>query len=176
MSVSGNNIYVGNSGGRIVVNGVDVTDVVNGIAKSGQSTEIVTNIVLPADSEVLLSTHTATVTVRGELKALDYGGTSGALIAETVGELIVGLTSGDARIQHVTQRLDANLTSGDLVVDRYSGSNGHLTLTSGDATVRATPQSSGRFSVSLTSGDAKLTGASHLDVRRRVTSGRLRVS
>lgn len=176
VNMSGDSIFVGGGGGRIVVNGVDVTDVVNGGATGTRVTEVVTSIIIPVDSEVLLSTQTATVAVRGELKALDYGGTSGRLDAEVVGELSLSLTSGDARIKNVTRRLEAVLTSGDLAVDRYSGSDGRLTLTSGDATVHATPQSSGRFHIGLTSGDARLTGAGHLDVRKRVTSGRVRVS
>jgi hypothetical protein len=179
MVISGGNVivggYVGGSG-RIVINGVDVTDVVNKGGSGGRSTEVVTNVVLPAGSEVLLSTHSAKVTVRGTLRALDFGGTSGDLRVESVGDLDVHFTSGDAVIAEVTGRLNANLTSGDLRVDAYSGSDARVALTSGDVAVRATPLSRGRFHIGLTSGDAHITGTSHLDVRRRVTSGNLRVS
>lgn len=173
---SGSNITVGNSSGPIIINGVDVTDIVNKGSKGGRSTEVVTNVILPAGSEVLLSTHSAKVTVRGTLRALDFGGTSGDLRVESVGDLDVNFTSGDAVIAEVTGRLNANLTSGDLRVDAYSGSEGRVSLTSGDATVRATPLSRGRFHFGMTSGDGRLTGSGHLDVRRRVTSGNLRVS
>ena len=172
---SGSSITVGHGSGPIIVNGVDVTEMVNKGA-GGKTTQVVTTVIVPTDSEVLMSTHTANVTVRGDLKALDYGSSSGTLTAEGVGELSVNLTSGDARVQRVTERLNATLSSGDLLVSSYSGSDGRLSLTSGDATIHATPQARGRFSVGLTSGDAKLTGAGHLDVRKRVTSGNLRVS
>lgn len=173
MSFGGGSISVGAGSGSIIINGVDVTEIVN---KGSKATEVVTSVVLPAGSEVLLSTHTANVTVRGELRALDYGASSGRLDADTVGEFSMTLSSGDARVKHVTGSLDATLTSGDLVVDSYSGSSARLSLTSGDATVHATSASSGKFNVSLTSGSARITGTGHLDVRRRVTSGNLRVS
>jgi len=40
----------------------------------------------------------------------------------------------------------------------------------------ATPQATGRLTVNATSGCARITGAAHLNVRRRVTSGYVQVS
>ena len=40
----------------------------------------------------------------------------------------------------------------------------------------ATAQASGRLTVNATSGSARITGAAHLSVRRRVTSGHVQIS
>ncbi|MFF2819642.1 DUF4097 family beta strand repeat-containing protein [Kitasatospora cineracea] len=162
--------------GRIVVNGVDVTQAVRDGGGQDTAAEIETTVTLPADSEVRLSTHSAATTVSGHLACLDYGGTSGNLIADQVGDLTLDLTSGSTRINRVTDRLDVVMTSGNLALAAYEGSSARVKLTSGNASIRATPASRGRFAVSLTSGNVTITGARHLDVNRRVTSGCLTVS
>jgi hypothetical protein len=143
------------SGGRVIVNGVDVTDTVN--------------------SEVLLNTKASQVTVKGELKALDLGATSGSLTAETVGDLSLDMTSGSARITTVRGRLNANMTSGALAISAYSGPEARVNMTSGVSSIHATPDSTGRFHIGLTSGVGNISGTSHLDVRKRVTSGSLNI-
>lgn len=183
--VSGNgNIAIGGNnfgsistrrGGRIVVNGVDVTDVVN--ERGGaRVTEIETSVTVPATAEVLLSTASADTVITGALAGLDYGGSSGDLSVETVGELNLSMSSGTARVGRVDARLNANLTSGTLRVGEYAGAEAVVNVTSGSVSVRASREASGRFSLGVTSGSARLTGASHLDVRRRVTSGSVHVS
>jgi hypothetical protein len=161
------------SGGRVIVNGVDVTDTVN--SSPNRVTEITTSVVLPADSEVLLNTKASQVTVKGELKALDLGATSGSLTAETVGDLSLDMTSGSARITTVRGRLNANMTSGALAISAYSGPEARVNMTSGVSSIHATPDSTGRFHIGLTSGVGNISGTSHLDVRKRVTSGSLNI-
>ncbi|MFJ6384677.1 hypothetical protein ACIQI7_32305 [Kitasatospora sp. NPDC092039] len=165
--------FFGGVSGRVVINGVDVTETVDG---GTAPAEIETAVTLPPNSWVRLTTHSATTRAMGPLECLDYSGTSGNLSADEVGDLALTLTSGRATIARVTHRLTATLTSGNLGVHAYDGSDARLTLTSGHAQVAATPTSRGRFSVGLTSGHATLTGTRHLDISRRVTSGYLSVS
>jgi len=153
-------------GGRIIVNGVDVTAAVNAGAKT--ITTITTTVILPADSEVLLSTKSAEVTVNGELKALD--------VSNTIGDLDADMTSGSLRVGEITGRLNVNMTSGNLGISAYSGTEARINMTSGNASINATPASRGRFSFGMTSGNGRITGTSHLNVRRNVTSGSLHVS
>ncbi|MGW7445006.1 DUF4097 family beta strand repeat-containing protein [Kitasatospora sp. NPDC054795] len=165
--------FVGGVSGRVVINGVDVTQAVNG---GTPPAEIETTIVLPPNSWARLTTHTATTRATGPLESLDYSGTSGILSADEVGDLAVNLTSGRATVARVTRKLNAVLTSGNFGVHAYDGGDARLTLTSGNAHIAATPVSRGRFSIGLTSGNATLTGTRHLDVSRRVTSGYLSVN
>jgi hypothetical protein len=160
-------------GGRVIVNGVDVTDVVN--SSPNRVTEIVTTVVLPADSEVLLNTKSAEVTVKGDVKVLDIGATSGSLTAETVGDLNLDMTSGSAKVTTVSGRLNANMTSGTLSISAYSGTDARVNMTSGVSSIRATSASTGRFAIGMTSGVGNVSGVGHLDVRKRVTSGSLNV-
>ncbi|KOT90378.1 hypothetical protein ADK70_17530 [Streptomyces rimosus subsp. pseudoverticillatus] len=170
----GGNVYVsGNSGGKVFVNGREVT--ATGPAGSAV-TPITATVHLPAKSVALISTRTADTVVTGTLARLEYDGTSGALTAERVGDLDARATSGSVIVHEVTGPLDANLTSGNLSIGAYSGHAARLNLTSGNVQMAATAQATGRLTVSATSGCARITGASHLNVRRRVTSGYIQIS
>lgn len=174
VQIVGGNVYVsGNSGGKVFINGREVT--ATGPAGSAV-TPITATVHLPAKSVALISTHTADTVVTGTLARLEYDGTSGALTAERVGELDATVTSGSVIVHEVTGPLDANLTSGNLSIGAYSGHAARLNLTSGNVQVAATAQATGRLTVSATSGCARITGASHLNVRRRVTSGYVQIS
>jgi hypothetical protein len=87
-----------------------------------------------------------------------------------------GTTSGSVIVGEMSGPLDINLTSGNVTVGAYSGHLARVNLTSGNVRMAATPQATGRLAVNATSGCARITGASHLDVRRRVTSGSLQIS
>ncbi|MCX4828737.1 DUF4097 family beta strand repeat-containing protein [Streptomyces sp. NBC_01016] len=175
VSFVGGNVYVsGNRGGRVFINGREVT--ANSAGDTSAPTPIEATVYLPARSEAQISTHSADTVVTGELARLDYDGYSGTVTAERVGDLDAGMTSGSLRIGEVTGTLAANLTSGNFTVGAYSGHDARLAMTSGNVRVGATSQSSGRLAVSVTSGNAVVTGAGHLNVRRRVTSGNLHIS
>ncbi|MFJ1796541.1 DUF4097 family beta strand repeat-containing protein [Kitasatospora griseola] len=165
--------FIGGFSGRVIVDGVDVTQAVNGGAAHA---EIETTVTLPPRSWVRLTTRSATTRATGPLESLDYCGTSGTLRADEVRDLTVDLTSGRATVARVTQRLTATLTSGDLGVHAYDGADARITMTSGNARLAATRASRGRLSIGLTSGNATLTGTRHLDVSRHVTSGYLSVN
>ncbi|MFI1200906.1 DUF4097 family beta strand repeat-containing protein [Streptomyces sp. NPDC020883] len=174
VQVVGGNVYVsGNVGGKVFINGREVT--ATGPA-SAAGTPITAEVHLPAKSVALISTHTADTVITGTLARLEYDGTSGSLVADRVGDLDVTATSGTVIVNEVTGPLDANLTSGNLGIGAYSGHNARLNLTSGNVRMAATAQATGRLTVSATSGCARITGASHLNVRRRVTSGHVQVS
>jgi hypothetical protein len=119
---------------------------------------------------------TAEATINGTLKSLDYTGSSGNLTAQSVGDLDLGLSSGRASIRGVTGRLNAVLSSGSLHISAYAGHDAQVVVSSGSAKVNATPKSSGRFSITVSSGSAHVVGASHLDVRKRKSSGSIHVS
>lgn len=168
-------IITGGITGRIIVNGVDVTAAARQ-GNGGQGGDIATTVTLPPGSDAFVNSLSAATIVRGHLEALDYGSSSGSLRADSIGGLDLGMTSGDAHVGVVTTRLNANLTSGNLNVDSYRGREARVNLTSGNARMHATPESSGRLAVGLTSGNGTFTGTSHLDVSRRRSSGYLRVS
>nr|WSZ14603.1 DUF4097 domain-containing protein [Streptomyces canus] len=171
--INGNVHVTGHGGGKVFVNGREVT-------ASGPAGDAVTPITatihLPAKSVVAISTNSANTVVTGTLARLEYDGTSGSLAAERIGELDATVTSGSVTVGDVSGPLDLNLTSGNVNVGAYSGHHARLNLTSGNVRMTATSQATGRLVVNATSGCARITGAAHLNVRRRVTSGDVQIS
>ncbi|WP_327396737.1 DUF4097 family beta strand repeat-containing protein [Streptomyces phaeochromogenes] len=171
--INGNVHVTGHGGGKVFVNGREVT----ASGPAGDAVTPITAIVhLPARSVASISTHAANTVVTGALARLEYHGTSGMLTAERVGDLEAMVTSGSVIVGNVSGPLDINLTSGSVTVGAYSGHLARLNLTSGNVRMAATPQATGRLAVNATSGCALITGASHLNVRRRVTSGSVQIS
>lgn len=174
VQINGGNIHVSGHGrGKVFINGRQVT--ADGPA-GPTLTPITLTAYLPARSVALISTHTAMTVVTGELARLDFDATSASLTAERIGELDATITSGKVLVSDVTGSLTANVTSGYFGVGAYSGHDARLNLTSGQARMAATSKASGRLSVGITSGQAYITGAAHLNVRRRATSGYVQVS
>ncbi|MFG2731498.1 DUF4097 family beta strand repeat-containing protein [Streptomyces canus] len=174
VQIVGGNVHItGHSGGKVFVNGREVT----ASGPAGDAiTPITATIHLPAKSVVAISTNSANTVVTGTLARLEYDGTSGTLTAERVGDLEARVTSGSVIVGEVSGPLNLNLTSGNVNVGAYSGHHARLNLTSGNVRMAATSQASGRLSVNATSGNVRVTGAGHLDVRRRVTSGHVQIS
>ncbi|MFF6991656.1 DUF4097 family beta strand repeat-containing protein [Streptomyces sp. NPDC010273] len=174
VQIVGGNVHItGHGGGKVFVNGREVT----ATGPAGDAvTPITATIQLPARSVATISTHSANTVVTGTLARLEYDGTSGTLTAERVGDLEAVVTSGSVIVGEVSGPLDINLTSGSVNVAAYSGHCARLNLTSGSVRMAATAQAAGRLSVNATSGSVRVTGAGHLNVRRRVTSGHVQFS
>ncbi|MFJ6388922.1 DUF4097 family beta strand repeat-containing protein [Streptomyces sp. NPDC091972] len=171
--VNGNVHITGHGGGKVFVNGREVT----ATGPAGDAlTPITATIHLPAKSVAAISTNSANTVVTGTLARLEYDGTSGTLTAERVGDLEAIVTSGSVIVGEVSGPLDINLTSGNVNIAAYSGHCARLNLTSGNLRMAATAQATGRLTVNATSGSARITGAAHLNVRRRVTSGHVQIS
>ncbi|MYV51801.1 DUF4097 family beta strand repeat-containing protein [Streptomyces sp. SID3212] len=171
--VNGNVHITGHGGGKVFVNGREVT----ATGPAGDAVTPISAVVyLPKLSVAAISTNSANTVVTGSLARLEYDGTSGTLTAERVGDLEATVTSGSVIVGEVSGPLDINLTSGSVNVGAYSGHNARLNLTSGSVRMAATSQATGRLSVNATSGSVRVTGAGHLDVRRRVTSGHVQIS
>ncbi|MFF7022251.1 DUF4097 family beta strand repeat-containing protein [Streptomyces klenkii] len=174
VQIVGGNVHInGHGGGKIFVNGQEVTTT----GASGSAVTPISAVVhLPAGSMAMVSTHTATTLVTGTLTRLEYDATSGVLTADRIGELDARVTSGSVTVGEVTGSLYVGLTSGNLGIGAYSGSDARLNLTSGNVRMAATAQATGRLTVNATSGCARITGAAHLNVRRHVTSGYVQIS
>lgn len=171
--INGNVHITGHGGGKVFVNGREVT----ATGSAGDAVTPISAVVhLPARSVAAINTHSANTVVTGTLARLEYDGTSGTLTAERVGDLEAVVTSGSVIVGEVSGPLDINLTSGNLNVGAYSGHDARLNLTSGSVRMAATAQATGRLSVNATSGSVRVTGAGHLHVRRRVTSGHVQIS
>jgi hypothetical protein len=171
--VNGNVHITGHGGGKVFVNGREVT----ATGPAGDAVTPISAVVyLPARSVAAIGTHSANTVVAGTLARLEYDGNSGTLTAERVGDLEAVVTSGSVIVGEVSGPLDINLTSGSVNVGAYSGHLARLNLTSGSVRMAATAQATGRLSVNATSGSVRITGAGHLNVRRRVTSGHVQIS
>ncbi|PAZ16667.1 hypothetical protein CLM62_06950 [Streptomyces sp. SA15] len=171
--INGNVHVTGHGGGKVFVNGREVT----ATGPAGDAVTPISAVIhLPARSVAAISTKSANTVVTGTLARLEYDGTSGMLTAERVGDLEATVTSGSVIVGEVSGPLDINLTSGNVNVGAYSGHDARLNLTSGSVRMAATSQATGRLSVNATSGSVRVTGAGHLNVRRRVTSGHVQIS
>ncbi|MEU1302479.1 DUF4097 family beta strand repeat-containing protein [Streptomyces shenzhenensis] len=174
VQIVGGNVHItGHGGGKVFVNGREVT----ATSPAGDAvTPITATIHLPAKSVAAISTNSANTVVTGTLARLEYDGTSGTLTAQRVGDLEATVTSGSVIVGEVSGPLDISLTSGSVNVGAYSGHCARLNVTSGSIRMAATSQASGRLSVNATSGSVRITGAGHLNVRRRVTTGHVQIS
>lgn len=174
VSIVGGNIHIsGHCSGKVFLNGREVT--ASSAVDASAPTPIEATVYLPARSEAQIGTRIAETVATGELARIDYDGSSGSLTADRVGDLDAVITSGTVTVAAVTSSLAAILTSGVLSIGAYSGRDARVNLTSGSFRMTATPQSSGRLAVNVTSGTAQVTGAGHLNVRRHVTSGHVHI-
>lgn len=178
--------FVQRGGGVVVTGTLSNVAIVNGrVFSNGREilpteqpggTMVEAEVSLPAGSTVKLVTLEAHTVVTGTLTEMDYEASSGSLAIEEIGALDASITSGEISVGVVAEALDVTLTSGTVSVGQYKGSDARLHLTSGVAYMHASPESSGRLSVNMTSGSATITGAAHLSVKRRVVSGSLRIT
>ncbi len=156
-------------GGRILVDGIDVT-----AAAAGQAAEPARLAVrLPAGSSLTARTTAGQVTTRGELAHADITSTAADVdidIAETLGARTI---SGDIRAATIDATARLHTTSGDIRVDAADGPVTAETV-SGDITCCVT----GTVTVdaSSVSGDIDITATRGVrpGVRARSVSGRVR--
>jgi Putative adhesin len=148
-SITGAGIMIG-SGGRIVVNGVDVTAAVSG--GDGGPARLMAR--LPVGSSL-----------DADVKAGDIR-TRGALASVTADALSADLSVGE------TARLRAHATSGDIAVHRLAGP-ANVSATSGDVTIAA---AAGDIEVQATSGDIAIHVTAPVAVYANATSGDVRVT
>ncbi|MFE0130836.1 DUF4097 family beta strand repeat-containing protein [Streptomyces sp. NPDC059037] len=157
--------------GMTIVNGRIVTG-----SSSGMPTvsPIEATVHLPVGSSFGLSTTSADTVVWGDVDRMEIRSVSGDLDACNVRDLTVNSTSGDVRVNRVTEQITARSVSGDIEVALYDGRQAELSATSGDIRVQATAAASGHLSAHSVSGDVRLSGARHLSVSADSVSGRVR--
>lgn len=160
------------SAGRVVVNGVDVTDVVS--SRSGGDTGPVrVTVRLPAGSSLETDIGTGHVRCRGPLAAITAESLSADLEAEEAAGIRAHSTSGDIRVGHLTGQAALSATSGDItVIDAAGTVDAHAT--SGDIAIHCTAPVA--VSAYATSGDVRVTAARGVQprVRARSVSGDVR--
>lgn len=157
--------------GRVFSNGREITP-----SDPVGSPPVTAEIHLPPQSSAKIMTQSASTDITGSLDRLEYDASSGQLTADRVGDLDAVLASGELVIGQVAGTLDVTLTSGSVNVGAYIGHDARLHLTSGSVRMHTSPEASGKLSVNVTSGYANITGAGHLNIRRRVTSGHVQIS
>ncbi|MFE0131204.1 DUF4097 family beta strand repeat-containing protein [Streptomyces sp. NPDC059037] len=157
--------------GVTIVNGRVVTG-----SSSGMQTvsPIQATVYLPAGSSLGLSTTSADTVVWGDIDRMELRSVSGDLDACDVRDLTVNSTSGDIRVNRVTEQITVRSVSGDIEVGRYDGRQAQLSATSGDIRVQATAAAFGHLSAHSVSGDVQIAGARHLSVSADSVSGRVR--
>ncbi|MFF7802067.1 DUF4097 family beta strand repeat-containing protein [Streptomyces olivaceus] len=156
--------------GMTIINGRIVTGSSRGM-QTVSPTEA--TVFLPAGSSLGLVTTSADTVVWGDIDRIEIRSVSGDLDACDVRDLTVNSTSGDVRVNRVTEQITARSVSGDIAVDLYDGRQAQLNTTSGDIRVHATDAASGHLSAHSVSGDVRLSGVRHLSVSADSVSGRV---
>lgn len=176
-SVRGNRVtqhmgtVYGSVTGMTIINGRIVT---GGSSDMQTVSPIEATVHLPVGSSFALSTTSADTVVWGDIDRMEIRSVSGDLDACDVRDLTVNSTSGDVRVNRITEQITARSVSGDIEVALYSGRHAQLGATSGDIRVQATAAASGHLSARSVSGDVRVAGARHLSVSADSVSGRVR--
>jgi hypothetical protein len=141
---------------------------------------------IPHGSAVHMTTHSACLTVTGQVRTIDYTSESGNLRAEVCETLRVGSTSGevfakiasDAIVHTVsggidlgrTQQVAIGTASGDVHIRDLAG-NAEVTAVSGNVSVHATRD--GTITAASVSGDVTVTAepGNQLDIKAASISG-----
>ena len=155
-------------GGRILVDGVDVT------AAAGPAAEPARLAVrLPAGSSLTARTGAGQVTTRGELTHIDITSTAADVDLDIAGTLSARTISGDIRAATIDTTARLHATSGDIRVDADAGPVTAETV-SGDITCCVIETVT--VDASSVSGDIDMTATrgARPDVRARSVSGRVR--
>ena len=156
-------------GGRILVDGVDVTAAAAGPAAKPARLAVR----LPAGSSLTARTGAGQVTTRGELTHIDITSTAADVDVDIAGTLSARTISGDIRAATIDTTARLHATSGDIRVDAAAGPVTAETV-SGDITCCVIETVT--VDASSVSGDIDITATRGVrpDVRARPVSGRVR--
>jgi hypothetical protein len=145
------------AGRRIVIDGVDMTDVVNQ-RRAEQGIEPCRAVItVPEGSELTATTRAGNIIVSGLMAAVEATTLSGDIIIEhQAGRLVARSTSGDVLACSVTRQLQILTVSGDVKVEDMR-CNASLSSVNGDITAVATAGVS--VQASTVSGDIRITSA-----------------
>lgn len=170
MQVFGGDVFIG--GQRIVAGGRVVAEKGTVVSGAGAAGGITLDVRLPGASSVSWTTTSADLTVVGDdLHVLEVSSVSGDVSAHGVHTLSGTSTSGDIDVRRVVGRLAVETTSGDITVDRYSGSGAQVRSVSGDIVITGTPAASAQAVIKTVSGDISARGLAHLAPQIRTVSG-----
>ncbi|MEU9872213.1 DUF4097 family beta strand repeat-containing protein [Actinomadura sp. NPDC048021] len=164
-AVLNGNGMVSIGGGRVTVNGVEVT----GGTVPGGRVQITARV--PEGTTVAAHTRSASLECAGEVAAVDFTSTSGDLYVGGVGALRATTTSGDIRAAVVDGAAVARSVSGDVYLGRADDVT--ASTTSGDVTVN---DFAGRAEVATVSGDVRVRAAEGGAVTARSVSGDVTVT
>jgi hypothetical protein len=154
--------------GRVVVNGVDVTEFVN----AGQPEPPRAVVRLPANSSLLAQVDSGGVTVRGTADRVDAESVAADIRVAEVRELHARAISGDISADRVFGSASVRTTSGD--IELTTAGRVDADAVSGDIQVHCVAPVT--VSAHAVSGDVRVTANSGVrpDVRARSVSGRVR--
>lgn len=162
-------IQVGHfGGGRVVVNGVDVTSLVNAATPE----PLRARVFLPAGSSLSAGISAGAIRTTGILAAVSASTASADLEVDEVGILQARAASGDIYAGRVTGHASMSTASGDITVGEAFGAI-DASAASGDITVHA---GSVAVTARAASGDIRVTAMPGCEplVRARSMSGRVR--
>jgi hypothetical protein len=156
------------SSGRVVVNGVDVTDYVN----AGQPEPLRAAVRLPANSSLLAQVDAGVVTVTGTADRVDAESVSADISVGDVREFHARAISGDISADRVFGSASVRTTSGD--IELTTAGRVDADAVSGDIQVHCVAPVT--VSAHAVSGDVRVTANPGVrpDVRARSVSGRVR--
>ncbi|MBV7255118.1 hypothetical protein KQH21_31115 [Streptomyces sp. IpFD-1.1] len=167
--VSDGDIWIG---GRPIVVGGRVV-VPQGTVVTGGSETITVDVVLPAGSSSSVQTKHAETTVRGALKSLRFRAHNGSLKATRADVLDTDTHNGSVLVETVDTELKASTHNGSINIGAYHGRCASVRTHNGNASVAASPASTGRLTARTHNGNIHLMSAGHLDLKTSTHCGRI---
>ncbi|MGW9584439.1 hypothetical protein ACWIGB_15915 [Streptomyces albidoflavus] len=169
-AVGDGDIWIG--GRPIVVDGRVV--VPQGTVVTGGSETITVDVVLPAGSSSSVQTKHAETTVRGAaLKTLRFRAHNGSLKATRADVLDAVTHNGSVLVETVDTELEASTHNGSITIGAYHGRCASVRTHNGNASVAASPASTGRLTARTHNGNIHLVSAGHLDLETSTHRGRI---
>lgn len=137
-----------------------------------QTSELALRVELPSDSQVDLTTASASLRCAGRLASLQAKSASGDVdAADVTGDASVITASGDVLVRYVRSKLRVKSASGDIEVVRSDGEV-DVKVASGDVVVRA---SGGSVRAHTASGDVRVDSADTGSLAVETVSGDVRI-
>lgn len=168
-AVGDGDIWIG--GRPIVVDGRVV--VPQGTVVTGGSETITVDVVLPAGSSASVQTKHAETTVRGALRTLRFRAHNGSLKATRADVLDADTHNGSVQVETVDTELEASTHNGSITIGAYHGRCASVRTHNGNASVAASPASTGRLTARTHNGNIHLVSAGHLDLKTSTHRGRI---
>lgn len=140
-----------------ITNGSSVT-ITNGSVFTGSDT-VTARVVMPPDGVLWVSTESGDVEVHGGAGRVEIATVSGNITVEQAAQLKAKTVSGGVYADRVTDTANIRTTSGEIVLDSYTGRGLLAASTAGLISVKVEEGATGYLTANTVAGNIRIRGA-----------------